>query len=85
MINPEYDNTEQIVARKSMIKFKAKENKLKELVLINYSKPSYFAAINQQIIMLLWGLGIRPELFIKIQQDYLNLLREALISPLKHV
>ena len=41
-----------------MIKFQARKDKLKELVLINYSKPTHFAAINEQIIMLLSGLGV---------------------------
>lgn len=47
-----------IAVRKSMVKFIAKEDKLNEFVLINYSKPAQEAAINQQIIMLLSGMGV---------------------------
>jgi hypothetical protein len=50
-----------------MEKFKAHPNKLNELIIINHSKPSYFASINQQIIMLLDGLGIKPDYFLKLQ------------------
>jgi hypothetical protein len=47
-----------------MCKFQALPNKLNELILINHSKPSYYGAINQQIIMLLSSLGIGAEYFL---------------------
>lgn len=66
-----------------MVKFNAKEDKLKELVLINYSKPVYFGSINQQIIMLLAGLGIHEAYFLEMQENYIKLLKEALVDPVK--
>ena len=41
-----------------MFKFTANDDKLNEFVLVNHSKPAFSGAINQQIIMLLSGLGI---------------------------
>lgn len=68
-----------------MEKFKAHPNKLNELIIINHSKPSYFASINQQIIMLLDGLGIKSDYFLKLQQNYLQLLKKAIESPMNHI
>lgn len=61
-----------------MQKFKAKPDKLNELILISHSKPAYYASINQQIIMLLDGLGVDPDYFLELQKNYLQLLKKAI-------
>lgn len=53
--------------------------------MINYSKPTNYAAINQQIIMLLSGLGITNEYLLGLQAKYLELLRKALIDPVSYI
>ena len=76
LLNDEYKGKE-IILRNSMIKFEAMPDILNDLIICGYSKPTTYACINQQIIMLLSGLGVKREYFLKKQQEYFDLLFDS--------
>jgi RNA-dependent RNA polymerase len=73
-LTPEISN--KIYVRKSMDKFDSDHYEL-ELCSYAVSRPGY---LNRQIILVLKGLGIENEVFVKMQSSMINELKTTLVS-----
>lgn len=71
----------KLLIRKSMKKFNPGTNPFRELWLCDHSRPYSFGHLNRQFIMLLSGLGIKDEVFIKMQKKHFERLETMLEQP----
>lgn len=62
----------QIQYRQSMNKFRCNDDRF---CVVDYSRPYTYAKLNEQIIILLSGLGVTDEALLKKQKDHFILIR----------
>ncbi|KAI6654778.1 Regulator of nonsense transcripts 1 [Oopsacas minuta] len=74
-------DTDSMKVRKSMRKFSSGTEPFPEVWVCEHSRPYSYGHLNKQYIMLLSGLGIRDEVFLTKQADYLKALESMLIDP----
>ena len=72
-------NKDKICVRPSMEKFSTE--KLPNFGICDFSMPNTFGSLNKQFIMLLSGLGIKNEIFLNKQKEYINLLESMTDNP----
>ena len=70
-----------LLVRPSMKKFNPGTKPLRKLWLCDYSKPYTFGHLNRQFITLLSSLGVRDEVFLRIQENHFKLLRNMMRDP----
>ena len=73
--------TDTIHVRKSMRKFDSGARPFPNVWVCDHSRPYSYGHLNKQYIMLLSGLGIKDEVFLKKQDDFLTALENMLINP----
>ena len=78
--NPHIDE-DSIVVRDSMKKFMPGSRPFAEVWVCEHSRPYSYGHLNKQYIMLLSGLGIKDEVFLEKQADFLEALENMLIDP----
>lgn len=81
MIDPKRKETEQLVIRPSMKKFKPGRKPFRELWLCDHSRPYTFGHLNRQFITLLSCLGVRDEVFLCIQKEHFERLQNIHHCP----
>lgn len=69
-----------LVLRKSMVKFKSGTKPFDSIWLCGYSKPYTYGKLNKQFIMLLSGLGINDQIFLKKQQQFFEMIEKMTTS-----
>ena len=72
---------DQMKIRKSMKKFAPGCNPFPEIWLCDYSRPYSYGHLNRQFIMLLSGLGIQDEIFLRKQREHFNRLECLMDDP----
>ena len=71
----------QLNIRKSMKKFNSGTKPFPIIGLCDYSKPYSYGHLNKQFIILLSGLGIANEVFLRKQTSHVEYLEEMLVEP----
>ena len=80
MVDPKLKG-ESLVIRPSMKKFSSGSKPFTELWLCDHSRPYTFGHINRQFIMLLSSLGVKDEVFLRIQKRHFHLLQTVKHDP----
>ncbi len=70
-----------LLLRPSMKKFDPGSKPFRELWLCDQSKPYTFGHLNRQFIMLLSSLGVKDEVFLRIQEEHFRLLKTMKTDP----
>lgn len=70
-----------LVIRPSMKKFEAGSKPLRKLWLCDHSRPYTFGHLNRQFITLLSSLGVKDEVFLRLQEEHFELLRNMMHDP----
>ena len=78
--NPTIDK-DSIQVRDSMKKFMPGTRPFPEVWVCEHSRPYSYGHLNKQYIMLLSGLGIKDEIFLDKQADFLRALENMLVDP----
>ena len=71
----------QLVVRPSMKKFNPGTRPFRELWLCNHSRPYTFGHLNRQFITLLSSLGVEDDVFLRIQTEHIQRLKNVLHDP----
>ena len=67
----------EFVIRPSMKKFNAGTKPFNEIWLCDYSRPYIFGNLNRQFITLLSSLGVKDEVFLRIQDEHFQLVENV--------
>ena len=71
----------QLLVRKSMKKFDSGSKPFLQIGLCDHSRPYSYGHLNKQFIILLSGLGITDEVFLKKQKEHFECLERMLEDP----
>ena len=78
--NPQIDG-DSIVVRDSMKKFMPGTRPFPEVWVCEHSRPYSYGHLNKQFIMLLSALGVKDNVFLEKQEDFLKALENMLVDP----
>ena len=81
MIDHNLKEDEQLVIRPSMKKFNPGTKPFRQLWLCDHSRPYTFGYLNRQFITLLSSLGVKDEVFLRIQSEHFTRLENVLRDP----
>ena len=81
MVNPGRKMDENVHFQKSMRKFTDCPNDI--LSILKYFKSYTFGKLNDELMTLLYSLGVSDDIFLHKQREYFNMIIQALKDPVK--